>query len=57
MSYHTVAAAYGDQAHEVTRIAEQQKLGKRLVRITLTCFEETLGQWCLVSHVMEHRQD
>ena len=29
---HFVAAAYGDQAHEVTRIAEQQKLGKRLVR-------------------------
>ena len=27
------AAAYGDQAHEVTRIAEEQKLGKRLVRL------------------------
>ena len=26
------SAAYGDQAHEVTRIAEKQKLGKRLVR-------------------------
>ena len=31
----SIAAAYGDQAHEVTRIAEQQKLGKRLVSPTL----------------------
>ena len=26
------AAAYGDRAKQITRIAEEQKLGKRLVR-------------------------
>ena len=29
---HNVAASYGDRAHMVTKIAEDRKLGRRLVR-------------------------
>lgn len=30
--FHGLAASYGDRAQDITRIAEQRKLGRRLVR-------------------------